>query len=448
MRITYDRGTMLVWGARSAPHCSWDSRVGALRAMAYRYGEIREALPHAVDQVMDPLPVPPLRSDIRLKPFQREALDAWMERRRGIVVLPTGAGKTFVALKAMEELSVSTLVVVPTLPLLTQWAERISEAFGVDVGVVGGGRSELRGITVITYDSAYLRAPEIGNRFLLAVFDEVHHLAAEGYIEIAESLASPYRLGLTATLEREDGRHVHLLTRVGGVVYRLGPRELAGEHLAEFDTVGIRVRLTEEERREYERLISEYRDGLRRTGLSMSSLEDFRRLVMRSGSSRAARRALISWNRARRLAINARRKLEVLEELLESHRDDKVIIFTEYNEMAEEVSRRFLIPLITHRTSQRERQEILSAFRTGGVTKVVTSKVLDEGVDVPDARVGIILGGTGSRREFIQRLGRILRKREGKRAVLYEVVTAGTAEVRTSSRRRRALRSEDSGGGR
>ncbi len=447
VRITYDRGTVLVWGARSAPYCAWDPRVGALRAMAHRYREVREALPHAVDEVMDPLPVPPLRSDIRLKPFQREALDAWMERRRGIVVLPTGAGKTFVALKAVEELSVSTLVVVPTLPLLTQWAERISEAFGVEVGVVGGGRSELRGITVITYDSAYLRAPEIGNRFLLAVFDEVHHLAAEGYIEIAESLASPYRMGLTATLEREDGRHVHLLTRVGGVVYRLGPRELAGEHLAEFDTVRVRVRLTEDERREYERLISEYREGLRRAGLSVGSLEDFRRLVMRSGSSMAARRALISWNRARKLAINAKRKLEVLEELLESHRDDKVIIFTEYNEMAEEVSRRFLIPLITHRTSQRERQEILSAFRTGGLTKVVTSKVLDEGVDVPDARVGIILGGTGSRREFIQRLGRILRKREGKRAVLYEVVTAGTSEVRASARRRRALDPGGQGGG-
>ena len=446
VRIVYDRGTVLVWGARSAPHCAWDPRVGALRAMAYRYREIREALPHAVDEVMDPLPVPRLRSQIELKPFQREALDAWLERKRGIVVLPTGAGKTYLALKAMEEFNVSTLIVVPTLPLLSQWAERISEAFGVEVGVVGGGKSELKGITVITYDSAYLRAPEIGNKFLLAIFDEVHHLAAEGYIEIAESLASPYRLGLTATLEREDGRHVHLLTRVGGVVYRLGPRELAGKHLAEFDTVRIRVRLTKEEREEYERLISEYREGLKRAGLTVNSLEDFKRLVMRSGSSRAARKALLSWNRARKLAINAKRKLEVLEELLESHKEDKVIIFTEYNEMAEEISRRFLIPLITHRTSQRERQEILSAFRTGGVTKVVTSKVLDEGVDVPDARVGIILGGTGSRREFIQRLGRILRKREGKRAILYEVITVGTAEVRASSRRRRALRSEERGG--
>ncbi len=432
----------MVEGADRAPHCVWDPRVGALRAHAFRYAEIREALPGAEDLVMDPLPLPAprLRSGIRLRPYQADALNAWLEEGgRGIVVMPTGAGKTVVALRAMEELSVSTLVVVPTLPLLRQWVDRISEAFGVEVGAVGGGRDDLRGITVTTYDSAYLRAPEWGNRFELAVFDEVHHLAAEGYIEIAEALASPLRMGLTATLEREDGRHVLLLSRVGGVVYRIGPRELAGEHLAEFETVRITVRLTPRERREYDRLVREYREGLARAGISVRSLEDFRRAILRSGVNPNARKALLSWNRARKLAINASRKMEVLEDLLEGHRKDKVIIFTEYNDMAEEVSRRFLIPLITHRTPRAERRRILDAFRAGGITKVVTSKVLDEGVDVPDARVGIILGGTGSRREFVQRLGRILRKREGKRAVLYEVVTAGTSEVRASGRRRRGL---------
>ncbi len=423
----------------SLPHCRYDPRVGKLRTLAFRYRGIRELLPYAIDEVLDPLPRPELEERIRLKPYQKDALDSWLSGRRGIIVLPTGAGKTYIALRAMEVLREPTLVVVPTLPLLHQWRDLIRSTYGVEVGVVGGGREELKPITVITYDSAYLRAAELGNRFKFLVFDEVHHLAAESYIEIAEYSAAPYRMGLTATLEREDGRHALLFPLVGGVVYQLSPKELAGEHLAEFETIRVRVDLTDDERTRYEELIREYRDALRRAGISIRSLDDFRRLVIRSGSNRHARRALLAWNEARKIAINSRSKLEVLESLLESHRDDKVIIFTEYNEMAEEISRRFLIPLITHRTSQGERKRVLDAFRVGSVTKIVTSKVLDEGIDVPDARVGIVLGGTGSRREFIQRLGRILRKREGKRAVLYEVVSRGTSEVRISSRRRKGL---------
>ncbi|MEM1521384.1 MAG: DEAD/DEAH box helicase, partial [Candidatus Korarchaeum sp.] len=360
-------------------------------------------------------------------------------KRKGIIVLPTGAGKTYVALRAMEVLNVPTLVVVPTLPLLNQWKALMESLYGVDVGVIGGGRESIEPITVITYDSAYLRASEIGNKFEFVVFDEVHHLAAEGYIEIAEFLLAPYRMGLTATLEREDDRHRLLFPLVGGVVYKLLPSELAGEHLSEFDTVRVRVDMTEEERKRYRELIEEYRESLRRAGISMRSLEDFRKLIVRSASDREARRALLAWHEARKLAINSRAKLEVLKDLLESHREDKVIIFTEFNDVAEEISRTFLIPLITHRTKPKERERILHAFRIGAVSKVVTSKVLDEGVDVPDARVGVILGGSGSRREFVQRLGRILRKREGKRAVLYEIISKGTSEVRISSRRRRGV---------
>jgi len=421
------------------PYCKPDPRVGKLRAMAYRYRDLKALLPQAIDEVLNPLEPPRLEERVELKPFQEDALNSWMRARRGIIVLPTGAGKTYIALKAMELLEEPTLIVVPTLPLLKQWRDLLESIYGVEAGAVGGGKDEVRPITVITYDSAYLRAAELGNRFAFLVFDEVHHLAAEGYIEIAECSAAPYRMGLTATLEREDGRHVLLFPLVGGIVYRISPKELAGEHLAEFETVRIRVDLLDEERERYESLVREYKLALREAGITMRSLEDFRKLIMRSGSNKAARRALLAWNEARKVAINSKAKLEVLQDLLESHRDDKVIIFTEYNEMAEEISRKFLIPLITHRTSQRERDRILAAFKIGSVTKIVTSKVLDEGVDVPDARVGIVLGGTGSRREFIQRLGRILRKREGKRAVLYEVISKGTSEVRISRRRRKGL---------
>ncbi len=439
LRISYDRGTLLIEGVKKLPYCRWDPRSGKLRAMAYRYREIRELVPQAIDDVMNPLPPPDLKGAVKLKPFQEDAFNSWLKSKRGIIVLPTGAGKTYIALKAMEVLKEPALIVVPTIPLLNQWRDLVQSLYGIEVGIIGGGKDILKPVTVITYDSAYLRAADLGNRFQLMIFDEVHHLAAEGYMEIAELSASPHRMGLTATLEREDGRHGLLFPLVGGVVYRMTPNELAGEHLSEFDTVRLRVDLLDDERRRYERFLKEYKESLRKSGISMRSLNDFRKLIMRSSRNMYARQALLSWNEARKIAINSKAKLRVLQDLLESHREDKVIIFTEYNEMAEEISKRFLIPLITHRTSRREREKILNAFKIGAVTKVVTSKVLDEGLDVPDARVGIILGGTGSRREFIQRLGRILRKREGKRAILYEVVSRGTSEVRISSRRRKGL---------
>jgi superfamily II DNA or RNA helicase len=377
---------------------------------------------------------------IKLHQYQEEALRFWFSSgSKGVIVLPPGSGKTIIAMEAMERLQEPTLIVVPTLPLLDQWVNRLEEFFGIEVGVLGGGKKEIKGVTVSTYDSAYLRAEELGNKFLLAIFDECHHLAAEGYSQIGEMLASEHRMGLTATFEREDGAHVRLLSLIGGVVYKMKPTELAGEHLADFEVVKIPVKLKQEEREQYENLMSEYKKSLAKAGIRLERLEDFKKLVMRSGISEDARKALIARNKARKIAINSASKLEALEEILKAHKWDKVLIFTEYNEMAHIIGQRFLIPVLTHRTSPAEREDILEGFRTGRYTKVVTSKVLDEGLDVPDARIAVVLGGSGSRREFIQRLGRILRKKE-KRAILYEVVTSGTIEVSASYRRRRALK--------
>ena len=130
----------------------------------------------------------------------------------------------------------------------------------------------------------------------------------------------------------------------------------------------------------------------------------------------------------------------MLSQILKEHRDGKIFIFTEHNKLVHRISRQFLIPSITYRTPGKERGEILDRFKSGVYRAVVTSKVLDEGIDVPDADVGIILSGTGSGRAFIQRLGRILRKKEGKEAVLYEIVSAETSETGTARRRKRALK--------
>ena len=143
-----------------------------------------------------------------------------------------------------------------------------------------------------------------------------------------------------------------------------------------------------------------------------------------------------AYQRQRTIAFAAPAKLDCLETLLVEHKDDRTIIFTQDNATAYEVSRRFLVPVITHKTKVTERGEILERLGDGTYGVVVTSKVLNEGVDVPEANVAVVISGSGSVREHVQRLGRILRPLENKRATLYELVTAETAETYTSERRR------------
>ena len=144
-----------------------------------------------------------------------------------------------------------------------------------------------------------------------------------------------------------------------------------------------------------------------------------------------------AYREQRRLAFAAPMKLEYLAQLLTEHRHDRAIVSTQDNAMAYEISRRFLVPAITHQTKVKERHEILTRFNDGRWPVLVTSKVLNEGVDVPAARVAVVLSGSGTVREHVQRLGRILRRAEGKQALLYELVTVDTGEEFTSDRRRR-----------
>lgn len=440
--LRFDRGSIVARGG-AIPHGRYDADIGAYRAPALRYGEIVEHLERSGveyrDEALDPLPCPRLSSDVKLRDYQRKALDAWRRAgRRGVVVLPTGAGKTVLALKAIEELQEATLVVVPTLVLIDQWRSRLEEIFGVEVGVVGGGRRLLRGLTVATYDSASLRADSMGNRFRLLVLDEVHHLPAPRYRSIGLKYLAPYRLGLTATLERKDGAHLALLDLAGDKVYEMNVDDLAGVHLSDYTIQTVSIPLTAEEQAEYDAQYAVYRGFIRSRGIRMRSARDFQRFVMRSGRDPEARRALLARNRAMEIALNSSAKIEYLKRLLLENPKEKTIIFTQHNSLVYRISREMLIPAITHQTPREERAEILQGFRSGRYMRIVTSRVLDEGVDVPDASLAVILSGTGSSREFIQRLGRVLRKRKGKRAKLVELVSRGTAETRMSRRRKTA----------
>ncbi len=440
--LRYDKGSLLIRGDTGTPYGQWDPRVGAFRAMAIYYPEIlayfrRSRMPY-IDEAANTLPVPTLKSQIELRPYQKAALDAWFDADcKGVIVLPTGAGKTFIALKALERLDVATLIIVPTLDLLDQWRQNINHQFGLDAGTYGGGEYTLKPLTVSTYDSAYIRAEELGDKFMLIIFDEVHHLPAPSYSQIGELYIAPYRMGLTATYERDDALHLELPRLVGGCVYKLEVESLAGKHLSPYTYEKILVDLTPEEKEIYEKEYRVFTDYLRRNSVRLGNPRDFQKFIMRTGRDSRARQALLSRNKALKTALNSEAKMIALGQFLKTFEDEKMLIFTRYNSLVYNISNRFLIPAVTHKTPREERREILENFRAGEYRAIVTSQVFDEGVDVPDASVGFIISGTGSSREYIQRLGRILRKKPRKQAKLVEIVARETVETRISQRRHR-----------
>jgi superfamily II DNA or RNA helicase len=440
-RLWFDKGTLLLNGAVGTPYGKWDPRSNCYRIRACHYRDVldyfRESNLCVEDVVSNLPPSEQLQGNVKLRSYQNEALDRWKAAaKRGVLVLPTAAGKTFIALKAIELLKLQTLIVVPTLDLIDQWKKRVKESLGLDAGVVGGGEYDVRMVTVATYDSAYSQAPYLGNKFLFLIFDEVHHLASPGYMQIAEMCIAPYRMGLTATYERGDQRHTLLPLLVGDPVYSVSVEELtAGKHLSNYTYEKLTVELTPEEQKVYDAEMTLFRGYLSERRIILKTAFDFQRFIMSTGRDPKAREALLARNRALKIAVNSEAKLDLLAEELEEYRAEKILIFTLYNDLVYTVSKRFLIPAITHQTPREERRQILSNFGNGTYKVIVTSQVLDEGIDVPDASVGLVLGGTGSKREYIQRLGRLLRKKEGKSAKLVEIISKETVEVGISRRR-------------
>lgn len=420
----------------------WDPRTACHRAPAIAYAELVRALVRDKVEYEDKARAyATLDGGARVhrepRVYQSESLDAWKRARgRGVVVLPTGAGKTHVACMAIDDKRRATLVVAPTLDLVRQWYDLLRNTFGGPVGLVGGGDYDVRPITVTTYDSAHLHMEHLGARFGLLVFDEAHHLPGAAYALSARLSLAPFRLGLTATPERSDGREAELNELIGPIVYRKDIVDLSGDFLADYEVERISVDLEPDERAEYEAERALYRDFLAMNAIRIASPGGWAEFIKRSARSTDGRRAMQAYRRQRELAFSARAKMDYVEHLLHVHRGDRVILFTQDNATAYALSRRFLVPTITHQTKVRERSEILAGFAAGNYGAVATSKVLNEGVDIPDANVAIVISGSGSVREHVQRLGRILRKKGDKRARLYELVTEDTGEAFTSERRR------------
>jgi superfamily II DNA or RNA helicase len=449
MRLVYDNGTVLLAGAppaldaASLPGVLWDPRVRSFRAPAFRHRSLRQAIADRGqafdDEVMRGFDAPIRWQPPELRPYQEAALAAWeLADRRGFVALPTGSGKTRVAIAAMARIGRPSLCLVPTRVLLDQWHGEIARSYAGSVGRLGDGAHDLQPITVATFESAYRHMSRLGNRFDLLVVDEAHHFGCGVRDEILEMSAAPARLGLSATPPRDPAVLERLAELIGPVVFELAIGDLSGRYLAPFDAITLHVDLSPDERRRYDSWMATMARAYRafRRGAPSARWEDFCRAAGRTADGREA---LHAHRRARELVAFAAAKRAALGSLLARHRDRKVLVFTADNAAAYAIARESLVMPLTCDIGRKEREAALERFRGGQLRALVSARVLNEGIDVPDADVAIIVGAALGEREHVQRVGRLLRPRDGKRALVYEIVVRGTLEVRQAARRRAGL---------
>jgi superfamily II DNA or RNA helicase len=445
IRATYDRGTLLVEAPAgvTVPGALWDPRSESLRAPAHRlHALVGEAGQRGLDLEGDPRPTwrlgrtGTIDAALQLRPYQAQALAAWRTfDRRGLVCLPTGAGKTRVAIAAIREERVTAAVLCPTRALAAAWVVEL-ERWGLGpVGLFADGEKRLGDVTVMTFESAYRQMDRFGDRFGMLIVDEAHHFGAAGRAEALECCAATARMGLSATPppERSVGRE-RLDWLVGPVVFEIGFEALVGTHLAQLSVVRRSVRLEADERAAYERGVEPFL-ALRRTFLRSNPGADYVMLARVLSASPEGRRAMRAHGAALALASFPAAKRAVVSELLTLHKEDKCVVFTAFVDNAYAVALDNLIPVVAAETTAKERATILEAFREGRVRAVAAARVLNEGIDIPDANVAIIVAGSLGRREHVQRIGRVLRKAEGKVARVYELVTHQTSDARRADAR-------------
>ncbi|RLI78009.1 hypothetical protein DRP04_10620 [Archaeoglobales archaeon] len=503
--------------------------------------------------------LPPPKVDIRLYKFQAQALNAWLDANcRGVVVVPTGGGKTYIGMTALGYLSVPTLICVTTIELARQWIQKIKEHLGIeDVGLLGGGKHDIKDITVAIYNSAVKYIDRLIDRFDFIIFDECltydtliltdrgwlpigvivekglpvkvlthkgrfmpvigwhkiplkkrlvrvvledgteikctedhkfltnrgwveavkllsgdilykvacsekgqsdeingvggvihntvdeiqdfvyditvaedhsyvangvivhncHHVPADSFRNVAFRLKARRRLGLSATPYRYDRNEALIFFSVGSVVYKAKYADMVRLRLASpLKYYRLYVRLNPEEYEQY----------LRASKISNSNPSKVQKLM--------------------KVAFNAREKYEVLKKVVRKLPEDKILVFCQYVDQAKRAYRALLevakgqVALLTGTTRADLRKKYFEQFKEGKKRIIVTTTVLDEGIDVPDAETAIILSGSGTERQMIQRIGRILRYRPNKVAKAIEIITRNTIEERIAERRSKVLK--------
>ena len=344
---------------------------------------------------------------VKLRPYQEEAIKEWLRRGgNGVVVLPTGGGKTIVALAAMAALKVPTLIVVPTTDLVRQWRERISKFFGIPEDEIGVN-NDVKPITIVTYAKLARDWRRYLGKFGLVITDETHHVAAETYMRALSAIDAPYRLGLTATPERQD-KNTHVIEALSGKpVIKMSPLDLMREgYLAPVKVEYIEVNPKEDELSKYRELRREARNasGGKRAGINAKA----KKYVMASKSK-------------------DEKILELLGRLLKDGR--KVIIFCEFvdqvKRLAKEIKEKYgdVVSVLYNDLSKKRREEELRRFREGKARVLVASPAGNEGLDIPSADTAIFASFKRSEVTFLQRIGRVIRPLEGKISQVYVIYT-------------------------
>ena len=445
--LDFQYGTLVVSGEEADLQpllglLMYDDRIRNWRTPARHYAPILRLLhSHNIAftdraRKFDPIDVE-ITSAFEPRPMQREAFDAWKSHDCcGVVVLPTGSGKSHLAMMAIAHVRCPTLVVVPTIDLMQQWAGLIECTFDRVSGMLGGGSKDVCELTVSTYASAVLMMEFIGDRFGLIVYDECHHLPGPVNRLAATMAIAPHRLGLTATPERRDDGEAALYGLIGDLCYCRHIDELEGATLAPYRTERLQLPLDPDEAREYQTNRDLYVSFLRMHNISFSNAAGWQQFIGLCARLEGGREVFNAYLRQKRVAAGNRAKYRMIWELLQRHPGERTLIFTADNYTAYEIGRRFFLPVLTQHTRVAERKAFLGAFRVGTYPVLASSRVLNEGIDVPEASVGIVVSGSGSIREHVQRLGRILRPASGKQAMLYELVSEGTSEFHVSDRRR------------
>jgi len=362
-----------------------------------------------------------IQEQLSLYSFQKEALSRWIENNyKGTIVIPTGGGKTIIGIAAIAKLKYPAIIFVPNLWLLEQWKEKISKFTNFSkyaIGTLGGGKQEIRDITIATYQSGIKHIEKIYDKFWLVIFDECHHIPARTFRKISMNMLSPYRLALSATPRRRDKNESLIFKLVGKIVYATSYSKLV--------KMGFLAPMV------YRRIL---------VPMPPDKMLLYQQLSIEAQRTKDPIKKRTILNKMINLCQENPNKIIVIKKILNIHQDKKAFIFVSSIKYANAIARslREHIPIeaLTSELSRREQEQIIKKFKIGIIRALVIIKKAEEGVDIGDASLAIIAGGSKQPRETIQRIGRVLRPGKNKLAWIYEIVSKNTIEESIATKRR------------
>ena len=365
---------------------------------------------------------------VNLREYHEEAYREWRKAGyRGVVVMPDGASRMVVALKAIDDLKVKTLILAPTLESLNKWFKYLVNHLGISqnfVEIFDPRKRKVRDITLMTYDDASSSLWKIPTFFGLVIADECHYAVSDLYRIALNSISAPYRLGLTSTPYRDDGLHKYYSKVLGPIVYHLTLHELRSmDYLNKPKGFRIPVGLSREEFEEYRRLMRIYLSYCNKAFPGINNAKErFRKVLELCPMNQEAREALRARLKANRIAWNAERKIKVVENLLKKFENEKILIFSRNVDIIKRISRSFLVPKILQDTPEDEKRVYLNMFKREDVRVLATSILFSKGVEYPEPSIAIIVSRIFSCSKCIQRIMELL-KPKNRQSLIIEIVT-------------------------